>query len=598
MTLYALVNNGKPGVPLRYEIAFPAPVRIRKLTVGGACGAIREADTLVSVRLYADASLKERLAERQLGGERGKFPVVFEELGRSRVVVEVSGQSPKSILLYAGTLEAELDARGLVLPTLKPGDNVIEVTDDAASSHKARVVLCWGQPKPTAPRTVEIPPHVADYRSPYEGAKPRPREVPPLQEWFPTGFYDGTLSRSKAEVVWLLDQMKKFHMNTIYISNGTLDGSDDRVGLTGILPLANARGIRIVYQGTSCGALYLLGKTREQRLRNLERIILPTARKRIPEFKDEWSLAAWSLCEEIPPEYVAEVSPYYAAVRELAPRQPPTILHSPLAAAKADLETNRPLVTTHDCYPFFWSPWGGNPSNPGTSLAYYWGGLKSYYRACQEHGARLWMMPQAWGEDQGWTEATASLDPPRYGGRTGMRKPQPGEIKMQGWLAVAEGATGVMFYATVSRRPNSYQLWDYGFKETENTRAAGELFEKLMRVAPLLVRLERDFQESGFVQVAKGRVAANSFVKRQGYAGRARYVILASLDGLDPQEVGLTLQTEGPIYDLVARRAVTRAELADMHLGAGEGRIFMAGSEDDFQSDCRMIDEQLDKYYR
>lgn len=203
------------------------------------------------------------------------------------------------------------------------------------------------------------------------------------------------------------------------------------------------------------------------------------------------------------------------------------------------------------------------------------------------------MMPQAWGGN-----LSAPLDPPNHGYRTGMRTPEPGEIKQQGWLAIAEGATGIMYDADVARSPEEHQLWDYPWQETANTRAAGELFEVVTKVAPLLRRLERDDQEEGFVRVREGSAIAHSFVKRKGYAGSARYVVVASLDGFEPQTVTLDLQTEAEVYDLITRQKMDEASLANLQLPAGEGMVLLVGTPEDFQADCQMIDGQLEKFYR
>lgn len=439
-------------------------------------------------------------------------------------------------------------------------------------------------PAAAAPPARALPGHVAGYRSPHEGAGPVEREVPPLQEWFPMGVYDGILGRDEREATWLLDRMKALNMNTVYVSNGSLDG------LERLLPAAEARGIRLVYQGGGPGALYYLGRTPEQRRRYLEGTILPAAEARVPGFAGRWGIAAWSLTEEIPPDWPRELAPYYELMRRLAPDQPPTVLHNSLEAARADLALNRPLVITYDFYPFFWNPQSG-PSTPARSLSMFTGRIAGYYRACREHGASLWMMPQAWG---GYRE---NLDPPAYGDETGMRRPEPGEIKQQGWLAVAEGATGVMYYAAVPREPGTSHLWEHGFLESDNTRAAGALFAALKRVAPLLVRLERDYREEGFVAVAAGRVNARSFVKREGYPGGARYLVVASRDGFEAQEVALEIPGGGRVFDMVARREVT-GELGRLALGAGEGLVLLVGADADYRADLEMIEQQLDRYYR
>jgi hypothetical protein len=96
------------------------------------------------------------LAERKVGGSRGQFPVVFEELDGGRVTAEISGVGAQdaSLLLYRLKLEADLDTSAVVLPTLQPGDNTLLLTDDEDSSHRARVVLRWLE-KPTADRIWE-----------------------------------------------------------------------------------------------------------------------------------------------------------------------------------------------------------------------------------------------------------------------------------------------------------------------------------------------------------------------------------------------------------------------------------------------------------
>ena len=438
------------------------------------------------------------------------------------------------------------------------------------------------EPKP--PSSCVLPEKIANYQSPLAGQTPPKRRIPPVGEWFPLGIYDGICSRGNQECAWLFDRMKKLHMNTVYISNGTLEG------LQRILPLAEARGIRLIYQGGGDGSLYYLHlATPQARRQSLDGVILPRAREWVPRFRGRWGLVAWSLTEEIGPELSRELGPYYELVRQLDPQHPPTVLHNNLGAAVADLQTNRPLVVTHDFYPFFWAPTSG-PSNPRRSIDAYRGHVSGYYRACRKHGASLWMMPQAWGEDE-----TAPLDPPNYGYRSGMRTPEPGEIKLQGWVAVAEGATGLMYYASLAGRPGEHQLWDEGWTETANTRAAGELFGVIRRVAPLLCRLERDDREAGFVEISNPRVLAHSFAKRPDYPGKARYLVLASVDGFESQSFDLAVATEARIHDMTTRQDVT-GKLTGLTLGPGEGTVLLVGTPEDFQADCQLTDEELDKW--
>lgn len=434
----------------------------------------------------------------------------------------------------------------------------------------------------------ELPEHIRDYRSPNEGNMPEARRIERVQEWFPMGIYDGLTYRSEKECVWLLDQMKKLKMDAVYLSNGTLEG------LQRVLPLAEARGIRLIYQGTSAGALYYLHlATPEARKASLEKTLLPRAREWLPRFRERPGLAAWSLTEEITPTMSAELGPYYALVRQLAPNLPPTVLHNNREAARFDLEQNHPKVITHDFYPFFWNPRSG-PSSPGRSLRALRGHVSSYYELCRKHDASLWMMVQSWGQDE-----AAPLDPPNYGFRTGMRTPQPGEIKQQGWLSVAEGATGLFYYATESSRPGTHHLWDAGFRETANTRAAGELFARLKRVGTLLCRLQRDPAADEGLQVDNSKVLVHAFRWRPGYAGSGRFVVLASLDGFGPQGFSFDLSArETPpgeeaeqlrVYDLVQRREITD-RLSEQRLEAGEGTLLLIGSAEDYEAACGVAD--------
>ncbi|NQT13735.1 MAG: hypothetical protein HQ582_13360, partial [Planctomycetes bacterium] len=444
------------------------------------------------------------------------------------------------------------------------------------------ISLWHEEPQPS--RAAPVPEQIANYHSPVTGVEPTQRVIPPVQEWFPLGVYDGTAARTSEECVWLFDEMRRLGMNTVYISNGSLEG------LERILPLAEARGIRLIHQGGSDGSLYYLHlATPEARRRSLEDVLLPKAEEWAPKFRGRWGLLAWSLTEEIRPELSRELSPYYQLVRARDPDHPPTVLHNNLEAAKVDLETNRPLVITHDFYPFFWSPRSG-PSNPRRSIAMYRSRVAAYYKACRQHGASLWMMPQAWG-----AEETAPLDPPHYGYRQGMRTPEPGEIKLQGWVAIAEGATGLMYYAAVARRPGQHQLWDLDWTETANTRAAGELFGEVRRVAPLLCRLERDYRDAEVVRTDNVQVLAHSLAKRPGYDGDARYVVLASLNGFGPESFALSVDGKTQVFDMVTRRELT-GQLADFTLDAGEGTLLLLGSQTQFKADCDLVDRELARW--
>lgn len=175
-----------------------------------------------------------------------------------------------------------------------------------------------------------------------------------------------------------------------------------------------------------------------------------------------------------------------------------------------------------------------------------------------------------------------------YGYRSGMRTPEPGEIKLQGWVAVAEGATGVVYYAGVADGPGQHQMWDIGWTETANTRAAGELFARLKQLGPVLCRLERDYREKEILTVSNPRVLAHRFTARLNHKLPGTYLVLASLDGFGPQSFDLALKTGQPVYDLVRRTEIT-GKTSGMRLGPGEGTVLLVGSAQDFQAACKRM---------
>jgi len=423
------------------------------------------------------------------------------------------------------------------------------------------------------------PPIPADYVSPYPERLAAHRPIPPIQEWFPLGIYETIGKPTRAETIYLLDRMKQYHMNTIY------GGKCAVQEIAAMADLAEARGLRMVYQGHN---LLFKGKTTADRARVFASTITPAVEQYVTALRGHGGILAWSLTEESDPAEAREIAPYYALMRAQDPTHPPTVLHNNLSAAQIDLEANKPLVITHDFYPFFWDPRYG-PTTPAASLGMYRSHVRRYYEACRAHGARLWMMPQSYGQLQ------TTLDPPYYGFRGGMRMPEPGEMKQQGWLAIAEGAVGLCFFLGTS--PKMPTLFGPGYAETPQLRAVGELFARVTTVAPLLCRLERAAREDARVRITRGAAVAQGFGKRAGYGGAGRYIVLASLDGFAAQEVGLAIEDAAHIYDMVARQEIT-GSLDALRLEAGEGTLLLIGTPEAFAADCAMIDEQLQQYYR
>ena len=110
---------------------------------------------MITARLFSDRARTALLAERKVGPEQTtkRFPIEFTELNTGSVFLELSANAPSGVAvdLYHMLFEATLDTRGVNLPTLKTGENRLEVEDDHDSSHRARIVLRW-EDRPAAKR--------------------------------------------------------------------------------------------------------------------------------------------------------------------------------------------------------------------------------------------------------------------------------------------------------------------------------------------------------------------------------------------------------------------------------------------------------------
>jgi len=444
--------------------------------------------------------------------------------------------------------------------------------------------LCFYRDEsPKQPESPPYPPHVANYVSPFRNASAPKRKLPPVQEWFPMGIYTGPCPPPVSE--FILDDMRRHNMNTWYISNGNLDFARR------IVDEAERRGIRVIYQGTSSTALYYIHYESAARRREMFRNnIAPSARKFVPTMRGRWGLVAWSLTEEIKPEVVEDIADYYALIRDLDPTHPPTVLHNNPAAAERDLEVNRPAVVTYDFYPFYWDPRSG-PTTPARSLSMLRDRLDKFYKPVRKAGASLWLMPQVHGDIH-----RKPLDPPGYRFLTGYRPPTLAELSQQAWIGIAHGATGVMYYTYHAPRPDFVTFRDHNWKPTPRLAAVGKLFGTLRGIAPLLCRLERDYEDENLLHCDNAKIVCHTFVKRPGFEGKGRYVVAASLDAFGPQRFKLDLPKGVKMFDMVRRTEVKRSAFP-LELQPGWGGLYLLGGKDDFAADVEMIDELLKRYY-
>jgi len=441
--------------------------------------------------------------------------------------------------------------------------------------------LCFWHEAETPSRKAEgLPDLVLDHQPRVTGP---PLSAPrlKLEEWFPMGMYDGFGDPRRWD--FMLDDVAALGMDAWYVSNGSLEKFEQ------ILPKGEARGVRFIYQGTSAGALYYLhfsnAKTRQDMY---QRQTVPRLRKWLPKLSSRYGFAALSLTEEIRAEISEELVPYYSLVRKLAPQLPPTVLHNNLQAAERDLELNQPGVITHDFYPFFWDPRSG-PTTPRRSLSFLTRRLDGYYRVCRKHDASLWMMLQVHGDIQ-----ARSLDPPHYGYVSGYRPPTPAEIKLQAWVSVAHGATGIFYYTYVGRG-HMTSFRDAQWRKTDRWDAARALFAELAKVGPLLCRLERDYGEKETLTVSNSRVMAHTFRSRTGWRSTGRYVVLANTDAFASQTCDIDLNKPAEVHDFIRDQHLT-APIRGYRLEPGDGTVLLLGSPDQFRSDQSLVAVEVSRW--
>jgi len=569
---WLLVTVGSQPRRTTYEIAFPAAIRIKKLTAQAACEATPKEGRVIT-QIHSDLAGKEIIAEKsftQEGGER--YPHIFDGLNTNHLYLTFTGEGKGTALIYNVTFWAELDCASLPKIIAKTGKNILTITDDTDSSHRGRVFI-EGFAKEGLPSPPPRPDPLVNYVSPNKNAKPsRLPMIKDPREFFPRGFYWGL---GCPHWDFVLDDMKAHHMNCIYGSNWSPEP------FLRFLPLAERMGIRCIYQGASWGSLYYFTYHNEQqRKQSYEQELVPTFKTLVEKVKNSPALLMWSLTEEIAPGTARFLTDYYRLVRELDPYHPPTVLHNNVAAAQDDLSINKPLVVSTDVYPFFLDPRHG-PTTPERSLNYFARRMEEMYRLCRNAEAALWAVPQAWG-----AEPEYSFDPPYFGAVGGMRKPTAAMMKVQAWVAVLKGATGVFYFLYIANHPEESGLRNYDWSETEQLRGATEVFAQLEKVAGLLVRLERDYEDAKFVTTSNPVVWLHTFKSKPKYGLRCRYAVVVNTDWEKEQSFELKLASPLPprsfIYDCVAGKPLGQSALT---LAAGEGTLLAFGSQQEIERD-------------
>ena len=427
-----------------------------------------------------------------------------------------------------------------------------------------------------------FPDHVVNHQPEWLKATPPKRAMTPIRDFFPRGVYGG----SYGEQTWAfqLDDLRTHHMNCWWLNGGGVKDDD----LDTLFTMAEQSGVRIIWADNGDPMCYLLRWSRttpQWRRGRYEKVIAPLIRRRVPRFKDRWGLLAWVVSEEMPPYVVDEVQPHVKLLRQLDTNHPPLLLYNRPEAARRAVELLEPEVITTDVYPLGRDP-RCCPDTVAKAMALYRRFCRTYAQIARSAGAALWIMPQAFGSHQAWKPGK-----PWEGWMGGYYMPNPTFCTWEAWAAIAEGATGIIYYHYYGGHDHREltmrtEMWN----ETCQLKAIGDAFAEIEKIAPCLLRAELDH---GVVRIASTErdVRVVGFKPKAGPA--ALRLVVAVNDNIINRRTFQLQHDKGAsvrIVDLADGRDVTdESKACNLALVAGTGRLFAIGTAADiaaFRAAC------------
>lgn len=560
-----VVAQGNRPQEAVYEMVVPAPMRIRKVHVRFA-RAQANPQLQPIIRLFADSQRKKLL------GESTSLRHVFEKLDTDKVYLQLtSNGKAQAAQFYNVVFWAELDLGGIKLPSLAKGSNKWTYSDDADSSHQAKIVVSWDGLQPDAdPRWPIVPEEMANYTNPIDAKPPPPGKIVSLKEFFALGVYGGVI-RQMPPLAYMMDELKKQHGNLWYVNNLDMDY------LKELVPLGERRGIRILPQGAGWGSLYYnhhANYTAEQRGEHYKNELVPAAKRIIPKYSNRWGLLGWMLCEEIRPVIVDEISEYYKLARKLDPNHPSLVYHNNLESLRKDIELNGCPIVFYGSYPFFVDARQG-PSNFSASLKYFKGRLAKGSALAQEYDLPFWMCLQS----VGWP-MKFKPEPPHIGWTWGFRNPTEVMMRVQAWLSIAHGVTGFVWFPYATNYPDNqpdgiapfvyYTTW----RKTPVLDYLGRVHKPIVRVAPILLKLKLQKKAPPRISLKGKNLYVGWFKFRKNkYPGY--FVVPVNQSESESCEVTFNNIPRGSVvYDLVAGEGGNGKSIT---LAPGEGRLIYIG---------------------
>lgn len=407
--------------------------------------------------------------------------------------------------------------------------------------------------------------------------------------------------------------------NTIYYGNLTIEPEVFRRAVAA----ARKHGVHVFGQLTR--DLYLR-PTRGRE--HYEQVTLTTARRILPQYRGLEGVAAWMPKEEAAPDEVELLRAYRNVVRELDPTHAVFTLHNSIGAFRLDTK-NLPEWLGFDRYRFrcLHGPYGLLISTPKDMARRLGADIAEFAAEAAERGRPLIYVLQGYGhqnvfsaEDiRGWSGGEKdALDPCSGFKRIGPKRwlgwdrypPPEHGMHLQNWLAVSEGAKGLLIFHYGPRKPREgtpkhINLVKQDGAETRLWREFGECMRDMQPFLPLILSWHRE--AIAWAKTDHPQVVVRSFIRR---FDAERYLIvqnrriatwdknspalprgdtdlhfdehgLAGLRTAGPLAVRLTVEGTDPVWNLRTGEQLEPLDTGDYKLTIKPGRaaILMQGSD-------------------
>ncbi|MBT3377954.1 MAG: hypothetical protein HN742_01410 [Lentisphaerae bacterium] len=512
------------------------------------------------------------------------------------------------VVEYTGMLEARKPGERAYYHTF-PGERFIP----ASFEKRAYIGTTWLKAD-RAPEFFPAGPYI--YGRP-EGLRVRAEKLGLTLE----GFFDHLAADVKA------------HGGTaIYYANLTTDPPVFRMAVNA----AQRRGLKVFGQLTQ--DLYL----RVERGRDhYEKVTLPTARRIMPQYRGLEGVAGWMPKEEIPAEHMPLLREYRRELRKLDPTHALFMLHNHLAPFQAETG-DLPEWFGFDRYRFrcFKAHYGLLISTPKDMASRLTAEIASCYAEAAKRGRPLLYVMQGYGHQDVCTaeevRAWSGGGSEHLGPNTGYAEIAPGAwlgwdryppplngMHLQSWLAVAEGAKGLLIFhygprtlqKKLGRTLKHVTLVDDSGSETRLWREFGECMADMAPFMRLFLAWHREavpraatdtsefslhsfirrFDAERFLLVHNRRIATWDGDSPGMPRGETELHFdetgLAGLHPAEARELAFVVEGTAPVWHLKSGRRLLPDGDGTFHLSvpAGRGEILFQGDAEALRNERQTL---------